>query len=576
MGKDRSGRAIGVARRIRRRAALPIAVVAGLLLPANAMAAETEITGGPADGSVIINDSPAFAFSSPDGVLPSFQCRIDSDTDADFQPCESPKQYLSLTEGPHQFEVRASDLLTGTDESPATRSFIVDTIDPVASVDSGPDGPTRDNTPRFDFSSDEPGSTFECRIDGTPSDFAPCEGPGDSHIVAQPLSDGPHTFVVRATDAAGNTGAAVSRNFTVDTANPNTAITAGPNGLTGDNTPTFGFSSDEPGSTFECRIDDDDFAPCTNPHTTAALTDGPHNFVVRAVDAAGNRDENPASRTFTVDATPPNTAIDSGPVGTVADAKPTFTFSSNDGVRFQCAIDAGAFAACSGPGDTHTPATPLADGNHTFRVRAFDAVDNVDPTPAVQTFTVDTSLPPDTTAPETKITKRPKGKIKTKKKKARVKVAFRSEEGAAFTCRLDKGKYEPCTSPYSVKAKAKSGRGKKHSVSVRATDSAGNTGDAAVVSFRVLRAPHLRESVARRTVAVALQRHGYARRVVKALSVNCQRRSRTTFKCRFSSRFSGYRLKGSGEVKLRAHISYRFRVKAQGVRFTLTDENEKG
>ncbi|HET6829885.1 MAG TPA: hypothetical protein VFH44_00915, partial [Solirubrobacterales bacterium] len=105
-------------------------------------------------------------------------------------------------------------------------------------------------------------------------------------------------------------------------------------------------------------------------------------------------------------------------------------------------------------------------------------------------------------------------------------------------------------------------------------DSAGNTGDPAVVSFRAQRAPRLAAGRAERTIARALRRHGFARRVVRSLRVDCNRRGRAAFGCRFSSRFPGYRLRGRGEVKLRAHISYRFRVRAQGVRLTLTDGNE--
>jgi len=219
---------------------------------------------------------------------------------------------------------------------------------------------------------------------------------------------------------------------------------------------------------------------------------------------------------------------------------------------------------------------PLTDGHHVFNVRAFDAVGNVDPIPAVQNFDVDTSGPPDTTPPNTTVKKRPKNKIKTKKKKARVELAFKSEPGTAFRCKLDKAKYEPCTSPYSVKARSKPGKGKKHEISVRAIDSAGNVGEPVVVGFRVVRKLRLKESVAERTVVTALQRHGFAKRVVRAVRVNCSRRSYGAFSCKFSSNFPGYRLTGHGEVKLRVHLSYRFRVKAQGVRLTLTDRNESG
>lgn len=94
---------------------------------------------------------------------------------------------------------------------------------------------------------------------------------------------------------------------------------------------------------------------------------------------------------------------------------------------------------------------------------------------------------PDTTAPKAKITKKPKSKIKTTKKKVTVKVLFTSEQGAKFKCKLDKAAYKACTSPYSVKAKSKGGKGKKHTISIKATDRAGNVGKAAVVEFKVIR-----------------------------------------------------------------------------------------
>ena len=85
---------------------------------------------------------------------------------------------------------------------------------------------------------------------------------------------------------------------------PKTSIDSGPatGSITDDPTPTFDFSSSEPGSEFECRVDGAPLAPCDRPHTTAALADGPHTFAVRAIDAAGNIDATPEKRDFVVDA----------------------------------------------------------------------------------------------------------------------------------------------------------------------------------------------------------------------------------------------------------------------------------
>ena len=80
------------------------------------------------------------------------------------------------------------------------------------------------------------------------------------------LSNGAHTFRVRATDQAGNTGPVATEDFTVDIVAPTATITSAPHGTTADNTPSFDFSSD-PGSTFQCSLDQGtaDFQPLQQP-----------------------------------------------------------------------------------------------------------------------------------------------------------------------------------------------------------------------------------------------------------------------------------------------------------------------
>jgi hypothetical protein len=80
----------------------------------------------------------------------------------------------------------------------------------------------------------------------------------------------------------------------------------------------------------------------------------------------------------------------------------------------------------------------------------------------------------DNTAPTTGIDKGPKKKVKTTKKRKKVKFLFSSDDpNATFECSLDEADFESCTSPEKIKVKTKR-KAEKHSFAVRATDVAGN------------------------------------------------------------------------------------------------------
>jgi hypothetical protein len=181
-----------------------------------------------------------------------------------------------------------------------------------------------------------------------------------------------------------------------DTTRPDTQLDSGPTGPTNNNDPSFAFSSTEDGSSFECRLDGPgaatgSFVSCTSPKPYTNLTDGEYTFHVTATDGAGNTDQTPASRSFTVDTEAPDTQIDSGPTGTITTNQATFTFAGDaaaDTARIQCRIDSEPFADCTSP-ETFTG---LTDGPHTAEFRAEDAAGNQDPTSATGSFTVDTTV----------------------------------------------------------------------------------------------------------------------------------------------------------------------------------------
>src|SRR5205807_2463161 len=173
--------------------------------------------------------------------------------------------------------------------------------------------------------------------------------------------------------------------WSVDTTAPDTSITAHPSDPSNNATPSFSFTSTESGSTFECRIDGGSWSSCTSPDTLSpALGDGDHTFDARATDQAGNTDATPASYTWTVDTTAPDTSITSQPPDPSNDANPTFAFTSTEtGSTFECRIDGGTWSSCTSP-DTLSPA--LGAGSHTFDVRATDQAGNTDSSPATYTW----------------------------------------------------------------------------------------------------------------------------------------------------------------------------------------------
>jgi hypothetical protein len=122
--------------------------------------------------------------------------------------------------------------------------------------------------------------------------------------------------------------------------------------------------------------------------STAALAEGPRALTVTAADRAGNAAS--TALLVTIDRTPPETRILSGPAGTIAEPAATFVVEGQDVhspiVEFSWRLDAGAWSPF---GLVSTvPLTGLPPGDHRFEVKARDLAGNEDATPAAQAFTV--------------------------------------------------------------------------------------------------------------------------------------------------------------------------------------------
>ncbi|MBI2061973.1 MAG: hypothetical protein HYT87_19710 [Nitrospirae bacterium] len=228
------------------------------------------------------------------------------------------------------------------------------------------------------------GCSFLCQLDtGT---AAPCTNP----VAAANLAEGAHAFEVKARDKAGNidtTSATCS--WVVDTTPPDTAISTAPASATNSTSASFSFTSPDTGAAFECELDTAGFAACVTPKAYTGLAAGSHTFKVRARDAAGNVDATPATHTWTIDLTPPTVAISSQPSAVSNATSATFTFTCNESsCTFTCSLNAAAHAACTSPKSY----IGLADGSHTFELKATDAVGNTS-SAVSYTWTIDATAP---------------------------------------------------------------------------------------------------------------------------------------------------------------------------------------
>jgi subtilisin family serine protease len=108
------------------------------------------------------------------------------------------------------------------------------------------------------------------------------------------------TTLANRVSTGGRLNANRSLAIAMDHVPPNTTITARPPNRTGSDRATFRFTSNEAGSSFQCKHMNGPWRPCSSPKTYRNLNNGLHTFRVRAVDRNGNRDPTPAVDTWRV------------------------------------------------------------------------------------------------------------------------------------------------------------------------------------------------------------------------------------------------------------------------------------
>jgi alpha-tubulin suppressor-like RCC1 family protein len=404
----------------------------------------------------------AFTYGSSESGS-SFECSLSGVQD--WGPCPaSGTSFSSLIEGDQTFGVRATDR-AGNVSDPTYYDWEIDLTPPIAVIDSHPADRTNSTSASFTYSADDPDAVFECSLDA--ADFSPCQLQGTSY---SGLAAGSHDFSVRATDVAGNVSEILSFDWSIDLTAPEATIETEPADPTNETTAAFTYGASKLLSTFECKLDSGPFAPCPGEGVSyTGLGQGSHTFSVRATDDVGNTGD-PVSYSWSIDLTAPVVAIDSQPPDFTRSTSASFTYSADDpDAVFECSLDGAGFSSCPATGIDYES---LADGSHTFRIRAIDVVGNVGE-PASFTWTVETS------APVASIQTQPEALTNS------TTAAFTygsSAPGSTFECSLDSAPFDSCPADgkdYSGLAEG------PHTFRVRATDPQHLTGDWAAFTWTI-------------------------------------------------------------------------------------------
>jgi len=321
------------------------------------------------------------------------------------------------------------------------------------------------NANSVDFSYDISGAntsgvSAKCYLDQTLQ--ADCSSPMDLSSVP----DGDYTLTVVAANQNSLVLAQAKRSFRLDRKAPMLVINSAPSGTINTTSASIAFSVTDnfPGAVVYCSLDNAVFAACTSPYNMSNLAQGAHNVKIYAQDRASNKS---ATQTisFSVDTAIaiPSVAISQMPSAFSNSASASFSFSgASTGstiASYQCSMDNSAFAACSSP----QAYSSLAEGNHSFSVKAIDA-SGQSSAAANYNFAVDLTKPSTPVVSSNQM---------NPTKSTSLNLTFNSTDSsgvAKYECKLDAGSFATCVSPQAFSGLSSA----SHSFAVRATDKAGN------------------------------------------------------------------------------------------------------
>jgi large repetitive protein len=313
----------------------------------------------------------------------------------------------SLTDGVHVLTVQAKDAAGNISALSNALTLTIDTkapdtpASPVLDTNSDTglsaiDGITKISTPVLTGVA-EAGSKVEIFDEAKSVGSATAGADGKYSITTSALTDGSHKLTVKATDLAGNTStASLPLTVVTDTVGPAAPVVSTKSGAVSTNAPTVAGTAeagatvmiyDEKGNAYGSVIADTKGKWSYT--VTKLLADGAYQFVVQALDVAGNNSPKTTPITITVDTVAPDkpktlalaTASDTGlssSDGITKNNTPTIIGQGEAGstIKIFEGTTALGTAVVGQDGNFSVVSAKLADGNHVLDAVSIDAAGN--------------------------------------------------------------------------------------------------------------------------------------------------------------------------------------------------------
>lgn len=337
--------------------------------------------------------SATIEFSGADSLstVSHFYCRFDSGIQS---LCQSPLTKNGLSQGEHKLIIKAVDK-AGNVSEPAEVTWSIDREAPTVEITEHPAPISKLNTGQFKFIGRDGAqvlTSFLCSIDG--STYSACSSP---HAFAG-LTDGAHTFRVKALDMAGNESAPAEYSWVIDTLAPTLSFVKVPPAYSNQVNAAFGFQTlDAPGLTNDasvkiyCGLSLASLNECSLNQTISLTVDGTYQLYAKAVDKAGNESA-VITHSWMLDRVAPLLTLENLPNSVIGAAIVSISYTATDdrsGIHSViCDLNDGGMSVCPNP----RTFTELAEGAYVLKYQALDKAGNASAVQAV-TWNVDKTAP---------------------------------------------------------------------------------------------------------------------------------------------------------------------------------------